>query len=614
MPSHTSTITIPTDLLISFNTSLASTPTPPPPNTKLSYGALHAGGLRATGRRRGEKLGHILVFVWCPMFLYANYTTTTRYRYRPSKRISVRYEYLLTILDRPPSPTSPTHQKHLQPQKRTWTCITTITPLHDPDFTEKWLYAWSRSRPSPFHVSYPSIRFTTTLAHPQPHISLSWMRISKLGVVFYGVWMVVFVEWWNQTKRGKGRWGWGDLVKVLLMLALSAFDRLYPMLVAGRWVGYNYSWVITTIPKLIYTLVLFMPLIDFRSPKSKKAVVRLTSEPKPILRTGANVASPDTNAAATTAKPNATPTPKLIHINTNTSDVHVRGILQIRTHSPSPSSSPASLSPSLPSSPLSPHGQLQSPRSPTRTPTPPTPTKKVTFSLSHLHTPTYTPTFVERELVLRALDELQLPPSPFSSSPSPSPASLPPFSTASSSSYSASSSVFIASLFFPTWHLAPILALTSAIWGMRRDAGGVVVRYRRPLDLESTNVKSKRGVRGMKWIGWVSCVWASVLWYLGRGMQEMEGKDVLLVGLVASHVYLGLGWVVRRALAFSSFSPVHESRSSPGSDSEHEDAEWVDVTKSETKEKEEEEETEVVKEFWGYDEGVRDVKLVLDDA
>ncbi|KAJ7067816.1 calcium-activated chloride channel-domain-containing protein [Mycena amicta] len=184
---------------------------------------LTSAGLRAVGRR-GEALGHILVFVSCPPSLLQ---TLVR-RERHSDFISG-----LSIADEvnPLSPADRLRVIHalvastpadgglgVSPDSPAWDRVESILPCHDKEFNKQWIHAWTHSGMLSVRQERVREHFGDSIAlyfsflHSYTH-GLIFPAVLGLLFFFFGtpysptysillvLWSIVYVEWWRVSER-----------------------------------------------------------------------------------------------------------------------------------------------------------------------------------------------------------------------------------------------------------------------------------------------------------------------------------------------------------------------------------------------------------------------------
>ncbi|KAF9038141.1 calcium-activated chloride channel-domain-containing protein [Panaeolus papilionaceus] len=186
---------------------------------------LNVAGLKAVGRR-GESLGHILIFVTCPNPLVEELVKRERrsdflsglpvipsssvVHLSPADRIRLVHSYITS--------TPPDGGLGVSPDASEWDLLDSIFPLHDRDFNERWTKAWTPR--NIFSVSLESIRgqFGDSLAFYFAFLS-SYTKFliapAALGLIAHfilqpyapiysillSIWSIGFVEWWRVHER-----------------------------------------------------------------------------------------------------------------------------------------------------------------------------------------------------------------------------------------------------------------------------------------------------------------------------------------------------------------------------------------------------------------------------
>ncbi|GAW00708.1 DUF590-domain-containing protein [Lentinula edodes] len=189
----------------------------------LSY-----GGLKAVGRR-GDSLGHLLVFVSCPDKLVQNLIIRERQSdflsglpvtpitngnesmpLAPSDRLRLVHAYITSI----PSDGG----LGVTPGSPEWDLVESIFCLHDKSFNEQWIHAWTTSKIA--SVSDGRIRdqfgesvalyfsfldsYTRALVLPAM-IGISFYFFGTSYSPIYSIltvlWSIGFVEWWRVRER-----------------------------------------------------------------------------------------------------------------------------------------------------------------------------------------------------------------------------------------------------------------------------------------------------------------------------------------------------------------------------------------------------------------------------
>lgn len=202
-------------------------------------------GLKAVGRR-GESLGHILVFVLCPPKLVVDLVKRERFVLLQALVLSYHltlrsYSDFLEGLPVPPakkvltlSPADRIRLVHahisstpadgglgISPDAPDWDCVESIFPLHDSHFNDVWVRAWKPSTIASvqlekireqfgdslayyfaFLASYTQFLIAPTVLGILAHFFLS--EYSPLYSIFLCTWSIAFVEWWRVRERKLG--------------------------------------------------------------------------------------------------------------------------------------------------------------------------------------------------------------------------------------------------------------------------------------------------------------------------------------------------------------------------------------------------------------------------
>ncbi|KAJ6580774.1 calcium-activated chloride channel-domain-containing protein [Mycena capillaripes] len=189
---------------------------------------LSSAGLRAVGRR-GESLGHLLVFVSCP----SNHLHTLIKRERHSDFLSglpttpVRREEEA----QPLSPADRIRLVHafitsmpvdgglgISPDSTEWDLVESVMALHDREFNERWIHAWTTSRFVSVKQERLREQFGDAVAMYFSFLHSYTQALvfpAVLGVFFFFfgspyspiysilivLWSVVYVEWWRVRER-----------------------------------------------------------------------------------------------------------------------------------------------------------------------------------------------------------------------------------------------------------------------------------------------------------------------------------------------------------------------------------------------------------------------------
>ncbi|KAJ7231049.1 calcium-activated chloride channel-domain-containing protein [Mycena haematopus] len=191
--------------------------------------ALHSAGLRAVARR-GELLGHLLVFVSCP----TSHVHTLIKRERHSDFLSGLPTTPIKTEDQEDQPLAPADRIRLvhafitsmpsdgglgiSPDAQEWDLVESVMALHDREFNERWIHAWTTSR-------YVSVKGEHLREHFGDSVAMYFSFLhsytkalvfpAALGVLFFFfgtpyspmysilivLWSVVFVEWWRVRER-----------------------------------------------------------------------------------------------------------------------------------------------------------------------------------------------------------------------------------------------------------------------------------------------------------------------------------------------------------------------------------------------------------------------------
>ncbi|KAJ7599368.1 calcium-activated chloride channel-domain-containing protein [Mycena floridula] len=189
----------------------------------LSY-----AGLQCVGRR-GESLGHLLIFIKCPEKLLQSLVRRERQSDFLSGLPTAPVKSEADV--HPPSPADRLRLVHgyitsipsdgglgITPGTKEWDLVESVMCLHDREFNEQWIHAWTHSKVA--SVSETRIREqfgdSVSLYFSFLHFySRALMLPAGLGVVFYFfgspysplysilllLWSTVFVEWWRVRER-----------------------------------------------------------------------------------------------------------------------------------------------------------------------------------------------------------------------------------------------------------------------------------------------------------------------------------------------------------------------------------------------------------------------------
>ncbi|KAK7031750.1 calcium-activated chloride channel-domain-containing protein [Favolaschia claudopus] len=188
---------------------------------------LSSSGLRAVARR-GESLGHLLLFVSCP----PNHVQNLIKRERHSDFLSglpttpVKREQ-----DQPLAPADRIRLVHafvtsmpvdgglgISPDSPDWDLVESVMTLHDREFNEKWIHAWTTSRFVSVKQGHLREQFGDSVAMYFSFLHAYTQALifpAALGVLFYFfgspyspiysilivLWSIVFVEWWRVRER-----------------------------------------------------------------------------------------------------------------------------------------------------------------------------------------------------------------------------------------------------------------------------------------------------------------------------------------------------------------------------------------------------------------------------
>ncbi|KAJ7483438.1 calcium-activated chloride channel-domain-containing protein [Mycena latifolia] len=190
--------------------------------------ALSSAGLRAVGRR-GESLGHLLVFVSCPKSLV--HTLIQRERHSdflsglPNTPLKREEE------SQPLSPADRIRLVHafitstpadgglgISPDSPQWDLVESVMALHDRAFNENWIHAWTTSRFVSVKQERLREQFGDSVAMYFSFLHSYTQALvfpAVLGVLFFlfgspyspiysiliVLWSVVYVEWWRVRER-----------------------------------------------------------------------------------------------------------------------------------------------------------------------------------------------------------------------------------------------------------------------------------------------------------------------------------------------------------------------------------------------------------------------------
>ncbi|KAJ6504498.1 calcium-activated chloride channel-domain-containing protein, partial [Mycena vulgaris] len=189
---------------------------------------LSEAGLRAVGRR-GESLGHLLVFVSCPKTL----VHTLIQRERHSDFISGLPNTPVKVEDeaQPLSPADRIRLVHafitstptdgglgISPDSPKWDLVESVMALHDREFNERWIHAWTTSRFVSVKQERLREQFGDSVAMYFSFLHSYTQALvfpAALGVLFFlfgspyspiysilvVLWSVIYVEWWRVRER-----------------------------------------------------------------------------------------------------------------------------------------------------------------------------------------------------------------------------------------------------------------------------------------------------------------------------------------------------------------------------------------------------------------------------
>ncbi|KAJ7902476.1 calcium-activated chloride channel-domain-containing protein [Mycena leptocephala] len=189
---------------------------------------LSSAGLRAVGRR-GESLGHLLVFVSCPKnlvhtlikrerhsdFLYGLPTTPAKREEEtqplsPADRIRLVHAFITSMpMD---------GGLGISPDSPEWDLVESVMALHDREFNERWIHAWTTSRFVSVKQERLREQFGDAVAMYFSFLHTYTQALvfpAVLGVLFFFfgtpyspiysilivLWSIVFVEWWRIRER-----------------------------------------------------------------------------------------------------------------------------------------------------------------------------------------------------------------------------------------------------------------------------------------------------------------------------------------------------------------------------------------------------------------------------
>lgn len=202
-------------------------------------------GLKAVGRR-GESLGHILVFVVCPPNLVVDLVKRERLVSLQAFVLSssdalYSYSDFLEGLPIPPaknvltlSPADRIRLVHsyisstpadgglgVSPDAPDWDCVESIFPLHDRHFNEVWVRSWKPSTIASIQLEKIREQFGDSLAYYFAFLASYTQFLifpAILGIlahfflpayspffsIFLCIWSAAFVEWWRIRERKLG--------------------------------------------------------------------------------------------------------------------------------------------------------------------------------------------------------------------------------------------------------------------------------------------------------------------------------------------------------------------------------------------------------------------------
>ncbi|KAF9529637.1 calcium-activated chloride channel-domain-containing protein [Crepidotus variabilis] len=187
--------------------------------------SLSYAGLKAVGRR-GEQLGHILVFVVCPPKLVGELVKRERHSdflsglpvtpapnvlpLSPADRIRLVHSFITS--------TPSDGGLGISPDAPEWDLIESIFPLHDRNFNELWIRAWKPRNIASVQLERIRDQFGDALAYYFAFLA-SYTRFlavpaalgagahfllpaySPIYSVLLSIWSIVFVEWWRVQER-----------------------------------------------------------------------------------------------------------------------------------------------------------------------------------------------------------------------------------------------------------------------------------------------------------------------------------------------------------------------------------------------------------------------------
>ncbi|KAJ7691956.1 calcium-activated chloride channel-domain-containing protein [Mycena rosella] len=190
--------------------------------------ALSSAGLRAVGRR-GESLGHLLVFVSCPQSLIQTLIQRERHSdflsglpttpakrddesqpLSPADRIRLVHAYITS--------TPADGGLGISPDSAQWDLVESVMALHDREFNERWIHAWTTNRFISVKQEHLREQFGDSVAMYFSFLHSYTQALvfpAALGVLFFlfgspyspaysilvVLWSVVYVEWWRVRER-----------------------------------------------------------------------------------------------------------------------------------------------------------------------------------------------------------------------------------------------------------------------------------------------------------------------------------------------------------------------------------------------------------------------------
>ncbi|KAF8817614.1 DUF590-domain-containing protein [Phlegmacium glaucopus] len=186
----------------------------------LSY-----AGLKSVGRR-GEGLGHLLVFVICPIKHVEELVRRERYSdflsglpvtpvanlqpLSPAERIRLIHSYITS--------TPKDGGLGISPDAPEWDLVESIFPLHDREFNENWIRAWKPRNQASIQLEKIRDQFGDSIALYFAFLSsyTSFLVVPAiLGLtahflfppyapiysILLSIWSIAFVEWWRVHER-----------------------------------------------------------------------------------------------------------------------------------------------------------------------------------------------------------------------------------------------------------------------------------------------------------------------------------------------------------------------------------------------------------------------------